>query len=227
MLLLLACAAPSDKIVTDVTIQGWIYDSPLAAEGDVVSTGTVTFLDQALVETARAEQPFPDFPGYWRATLPPGDDYTVVIDGGEGYYPAIWKGRAPTGDGLLFPMHGWRADQVDPFFESLEEGVGLDIHIGTEALVHVWGATLDRDSVHAGDISVLSNGGAGGVLEFVVEDGALAEAEPGGPVDYFFAFNLEPGEITVVLDQDGVITEEFYGAQGGDIVAPWYFQGLR
>ncbi|MCP4807629.1 MAG: hypothetical protein GY913_33740 [Proteobacteria bacterium] len=228
MWLLLACvpAAENDDD-GKVNVQGWVYDSPIAGDGEVVSTGSVTFLDQALVEMAVGEQPFPDYPGYWRAELDSGVEYTAVIDGGEGYHPAIWKGRAPTGDGLIFPMFGWNVDHVDPFFEGLEEGVGIDIHVGTEALVHVWGATLDRDSIHADDISILSNGGAGGVLAFVVEDGVLVEAEPDGPVDYFFAFNLEPGEITVVLDQDGTVTEEFYGAQGGDIVAAWYFQGVR
>ena len=227
MFLLLGCLTTPTGTSDEVTVQGWIYDSPLAGEGEVVSTGTVTYLDQALVEMASADQPFANYPGYWRATLPAGDEYTAVVDGGEGYHPAVWKGRAPTGDGLLFPTFGWRAEHVDPFFEGLEEGIGLDIHVGTDALVHLWGATYDRDSIHADDIAVLANGGAAGVLAFTVEDGVLVEAEPDGPVDYFFAFNMEPGEITVVLDQDGVVTEEFYDALAGDIVAAWYFQGVR
>ncbi|HJN75229.1 MAG TPA: hypothetical protein QGF58_14975 [Myxococcota bacterium] len=226
-MLLLACYVVTPEPSSEVTVQGWVYDSPLAGEGEVISTGSVTYLDNNLVELTEAEQPFPSYPGYWRATIPADEEYNLVIDGGEGYHPAIWRGRAPTGDAQSFPVFGFRSEQVDTFFEDLEAVTGVDVHVGTEDLVHVWGSPNDPESVSGDEIGVYANGGAGGVLAFAVNDEGVLEQTVDSPVHYFFAFNLEPGEIVVAFDQDGVVTEEAYATVGGDIVAPWYFEGTR
>lgn len=229
LVLFTGCIALSvgDEEPTEVSIQGWVYDSPLSGEGEVVSTGSVTYFDSNLVELVEAEQPFADYPGYWRATLPADEEYTVVIDGGEGYHPAIWKGRSPTGDALSFPVFGFRSDQVDPFFEELEAAITVDIHVGTEDLVHLWGSPMDPESVSGAEIAVYNNEAARGVVAFTINDEGILEQTLDAPVHHFFAFNLEPGETSVVFEQDGVVSEESYVAGPGEIIAPWYFEGSR
>jgi len=229
MLLLTGCVSltPSTEAPTEVSVQGWISQSPLAAEDEVMATGEVTYFDLNLIELTAAEQPFQNYPGYWRATLPADEEYNLVVDGGDGYYPALYRGRAPTGDALSFPIFGFNAAQIDPFFESLEEVIGVDIHIGTEDLVHVWG-TVDPDYAVAGsEIAVYSNDAAVGVFPFFINDDGVLEQSVDDDADYFFAFNLAPGRVTVAFEEDGVVTEERYDCLGGEIVSAAYFRGSR
>ncbi len=186
-------------------------------------------LDLNLVELAQGEQPFPDYPGYWRVELPAGEEYFLRVEGPD-HYPALYRGQAPTGHGLTSALFGFEVGPTADFFAGVEEAVGLDIGLESPDLVHLWGVPNlgDEDStVHCEDLAVLHNGAAASVVCFALnEDGVLAQTSA-GPVDHFFAFNMLPGELIVRVTVGDEQLEELWFPQGGDIVAAWYFEGLR
>jgi hypothetical protein len=234
LVLLTACAQLQPWLSTEteppevVTLQGWVYDSPLSSE-TALDDGWLTYLDLNLVELAQGEQPFPDYPGYWRVELPAGEEYFLRVEGPD-HYPALYRGQAPTGHGLTSALFGFEVGPTADFFAGVEEAVGLDIGLESPDLVHLWGVPNlgDEDStVHCEDLAVLHNGAAASVVCFALnEDGVLAQTSA-GPVDHFFAFNMLPGELIVRVTVGDEQLEELWFPQGGDIVAAWYFEGLR
>ena len=239
LLSLLACAqlqpwlSPQSEPPEVVSIQGWVYDSPLSTE-TALDDGSLTYLDLNLLELAQGEQAYEDYPGYWRVELDSAQEYFLRIEGPD-HHPALWRGRAPTGHGISSALFGFERGPTDDFFGNLEEAVGLDIALDSDELVHLWGVPNmgEQDStVWCEDLEILHQGANASVLCFAVnEDGVLAEVNQ-GPIDHFFAFNMLPGELIVrqtVYDEgaEPEELEELWFTLGGDIVSAWYFEGLR
>ena len=177
----------------------------------VFTGGTVTFtLDGT--EYA-AEEPYDGYPGYWLAAdpLPPSTPFQLDIAGADSY-PTVWAGDTPSANGYWLP--GYLFAMPPDYWDGLVDGLGLtggqrpdDV---TDGAVHLWGLPLDDDWACE---DILVNGEAPRC--YTLSDDGVLEAVDEGPVDWFFAFDLEPGD--VVLD-DGQGGGETWTVEAGSIV---------
>lgn len=216
LLLLAGCGAERGQraFSEEVSFAGWVYESPSSTEAEaVLADATLTFdVAGALVA---AEQPYEDYPGYWAVALPSAAPFTLRIEG-EGLYPSVWAGDAPRSDGSWFSGALFGAEQgfLDDWLTTLAEGTGLSIGPLGGDNSHVWGYPLDGSVWDCAAVRVADER----VHCFAVqEDGTLAEVTE-GPLDYFFAFDLPPGDIVV---DSGLGAVEVYPTTGGELV--WAF----
>ncbi|MCB9744944.1 MAG: hypothetical protein H6741_29180 [Alphaproteobacteria bacterium] len=229
---------------TEVSITGYLYNGPFPDADDIVITGeeaVVRALDpeDGVSLLFEGQELYPEtYPGYWGLVLEPEQPYLLRIDGGPGHYPALWSGVAPPGDGL-FPseaavgdslrtgIFGWPQDFVDAFFAQLAESEGVEIQdLALGEVCHLWGGPADPEAVRGDRITVEGGDGQPAtVFAYTVDEetGGLVRTSD-GPVYYFLAFNLAPGEVLVRFDGDAAATT-LYPAEGGDLIAPWYFLG--
>lgn len=226
-----------------VALSGYLYRtiSPDTEDPVVVGDALVEFtaLDGGLLSAG--EELYPNrYPGYWGADLPPNTEYELRVDQGEGSYPALWRGRSPVGDGF-WPgsgalleedqragVFGWQKDQVDGFFASVAEAEGVTIQaLDDGQVVHVWGGPNSPDLVRGDGFQVIGGDGESAQVYtygFDAISGELARTA-GSPVHYILAFNLAPGEVVVAYEDDQGRAETTYNALGGDLLAPWFFEG--
>jgi hypothetical protein len=216
LLLLLACGSERGlrEAPDEVTYGGWVYQGP-PADDVVLSDGPLTFTlgDEVVL----AEQPYADYPGYWLATLPPGAPFQLRVEG-EGAYPTVWAGDTPKANGtwLAGALFAGEKAYIDELFAGLDLGSTV---IGSlkRGAIHLWGVTNDRE---AWDCATITVQGAAPMCFAADESGALQRVTE-GPVDWFFAFDLAPGE--VVLD-DGTGPIETWTATDGDLVMAFWLE---
>jgi len=236
LLLLLSCDALDPFLqevrepVTEVSYAGTVLASTFDFETPF-SGGTMTWLDLDGGVLADGEEPNPtDSPGYWTAVLPPEEEYVLRADGGEGYYPAVVRGRSPGGNGLWFTgaLFGWPMALTDPYFTDTAIQIGVTLEPLTDGQVaYLWGA-VHPDAVETfegGRMTVIDGDGRETRASALVveEDGSFSLTDT-PPADYFLAFNLAPGDITVLYDGAAGTVETLYpDVQGGDIVTPWFY----
>ncbi len=235
LVLFIACAqlqpwlAPESPRPQDVTLQGWVYDSPMSTER-ALDDGTLSYLDLNLVPLAEGEQPFTDYPGYWLVELPAAEEYFLRVEGPD-HFPALWRGTAPTGNGITASLFGFERGPTGDFFGGVEDAIGLDIGLESEDLVHIWGLPNQNEdgvsTVWCEDLEVLHNQAGATEICFAVNDQGSLEQVDSGPVDHFFAFNMLPGDLVVRQTVGDEELEELWFTRGGDIVSAWYFEGLR
>ncbi|MFN7145189.1 MAG: hypothetical protein ACK4YP_15540 [Myxococcota bacterium] len=218
LLLLLACgsergvrAAPDE-----VTYGGWVYEGPPSGEV-VLADGALTFTLPG-AEPVAAEQPYAGYPGYWLATLPPGVPFQLRVEGAN-VYPTVWAGDTPEANGtwLAGAVFAGEKGYVDGLFESLE--LGSPIGALDRGAVHLWG--LPNDAA-AWDCAAIRVQDTAPVCFAADETGALVRVTE-GPVDWFFAFDLAPGE--VVLDDGSGPIETWTAAEGDLVMAFWLEHG--
>lgn len=226
----------------EVSLSGYLYNGPYPDAEDPVITGSeaaVTALDPAdgVTVIAEGEEPYPDtYPGYWSLTFAPEQEFLLRIEGGPEHYPALWAGRAPPGNGL-FPstaevgaqqragVFGWPMELVDGLFAEIAASEGVDLQDLAEGeICHLWGGPFDPEAVRGDQLAVEGGDGEPATVfayTLDADSGALVRTTA-GPVYYFFAFNLAPGEVWVELDGEASTA---YIAEGGDLISPWFFQG--
>lgn len=216
--LLLACA--TERGVRDapdvVSYAGWVYLGPPSAEV-VLANGTLAFTTEE--GAFEAQQPYVDYPGYWLAELPASTPFQLRIEG-EGAYPTVWAGDAPSANGSWFAGALFAAETtyVDELFGALDTGMRRPGALADGA-THLWGVPNEPDAWACEDVRVQ---GGGVTCYSIDESGALARVDE-GPVDWFFAFDLTPGE--VALD-DGTGPIETWTTGAGDLVmALWLEHG--
>ena len=140
---------------TEVVYAGTVLEGPPASENPNFTDGVLAFTVDGQTEPVLASQPFAENPGYWRVTLPPGEGFTLRVEGSqEDSYPAVWRGRSPEETGLWYTgaVFSWPHSTVDPFFESLAES--LDIEIGDlkeDPVVHLWGLVSNPEDASRAD----------------------------------------------------------------------------
>lgn len=249
LLLLTGCSvtdawlAPGDDGDGLVSLAGYVYSSPFPESTDAIITGDaqVEFFDLDGGSLAVAEEPFADdYPGYWRARLPPDTDYQLRIDGGEGTRPALWRGVSPPSSGFWpatapvleadqrAAVFGWDAALVDEFFASVGESEAIsvdDLDDGESS--HLWGGPANPDAVRGDSLRVVDgDGDEVAVYAYVIDPATLTLSRTSGsPVHYFVALNLAPGDISVAIDgADGGVAEATWRAEGGEVIAPWFFE---
>lgn len=219
LLLLLACGSERGvrEAPTEVSYGGWIYDGP-SAEG-VFTGGDATF--QFEDEAIAAEEPYEGYPGYWMPEdpLPPDAPFQLTLSG-AGSYTTAWAGDTPSANGYWLP--GYLFAMPPDYWEGLVEGLGLPTGQRPDGVdeggVHLWGLPLDEDWQCE---DLLVNGEAPRC--YAISDDGVLSAVDEGPIDWFFAFDLEPGE--VVLD-DGLGGGETWTVDAGTIVmALWLAHG--
>lgn len=228
MLLLVACSsAPwgtQDTAENAVLLQGYVYDHPLAADDEVLVDGELELMDmggQPMGQVTASGST----PGYYGLSVPPDEPYRLRITGGQ-HYTAVWMGIAPDRDGFFFPLFGFHRPSVEAVFADLEVQFGGEIDTESGERVHVWGRPLET-GLTTSDISVTDGQGSRpAVMGVRVDAGALIPTEPDEPVDYFFAFNLAPGDVEVAaIGAEGQEAATVYVTEPGDLVAAFYFVG--
>lgn len=216
--LLLACGAERGlRAAPDVvSYGGWVYSGPPSAEV-VLADGALTFTTaEGDVEAA---QPYADYPGYWLAELPPATPFQLRLEG-EGAYPTVWAGDTPGANGSWFAGAVFAAEQayIDDLLASLDTGMRSVGALGDGA-VHLWGLPNDREAWDCAEVSVQSRG----VSCYAFDDAGAIGPVSEGPFDWFFAFDLDAGEVT--LDDGTGPTETWTAAPGDLVMALWLEHG--
>lgn len=201
------------------------------------------FVDDDGEPLDEAERPYADSsPGYWRAQVPADVPFQLTVAPAADGYPAVFRGRTPSGDGVWFTsfVFSWPQIALDEHVASMGEQLGAEPTVLSESgLVHLWGSFYLPEAA-PGDLVVTD--GAGNVVDvhyWVVvdedtddqDDETLAAFAPGAvdpeliepataaPVTWFTAFDLEPGEITITSGE----LSETYTAEAGSVVTPAFF----
>lgn len=219
-LLFAACESERDTrpAADEVAFSGWVFESPASTEDDaVLGDGTLTFQLDGEDEPVEAEQPYEDYPGYWTATLPAKAPFTLRIEG-DGLHPSVWAGDAPGADGSWFAgtLFGAETSFVDDWFAALAEAEGFTVQpLGTD-VVHVWGQPLDGS---VWDCAAVRVAGTRPRCYAVDDTGAMTPVDA-GPFDWFFAFDLPPGDVEV---DSGLGAVEVYPTTGGELVWAFWF----
>ncbi len=227
---------------TEVSYGGTVYDGLPDGDGDVVlSAGTVDFLvpdadpgadRQALIDAGElyeATQPYSSSPGYWQATLPADTELVVRIET-ESSYPSVFSGRSPSWTGYWFAgvLFSWEKTTTDEFLVSLADQLGVDLApLDDGEKVHLWGVTRDDEQaarLEGRKITVIDGADRDvNVYPFEITEEGLLSQNYDAPVHYFFAFNLEPGDIALVLEgESGETVTERYPTLGGDMIGAWW-----
>jgi hypothetical protein len=198
----------------EVSYSGWVYDSPKYEALVVDGPLTFTLPDADSVE---AVQPYEDYAGYWQATLPRSTPFTLRVEA-EGAYPTVWAGDTPGADGswLQGNLFAGGIEVIDGVLASLDLPDTVTPRALADGAVDVWGVPLDGSDWDCAAVRV------GGTAPFCFDqgdDGTLTRVAD-GPFDWFFAFDLPPGDVRV---EDGFGGEETYPTQAGDLVLAFWW----
>ncbi len=199
----------------EVEYGGWVYLGPPSSEV-VLADGPLTF-SFAEAEPVVAEQPYDGYPGYWLATLPPGEPFQLRLEG-EGAYPTVWAGDTPGANGswLAGALFAGEKAYIDELI------AGLDLPLArpgalADGAIHLWGLPNDGTAWDCAAVRVQDTQ----PVCFVFDDEGVMSRVESGPFDWFFAFDLAPGD--VVLD-DGTGPIETWTAEPGDLVMAFWLE---
>ncbi len=204
---------------------GFVYASPDTSTGATLGGEAMVVAPDALDDEGEpepivAEEPYADdYPGYYDASVPPEARVAVHLDGGDAY-PTLWRGITPARNGRWLTGALFAADRA--YTASLMAALPLplgdspgDLDAGKR--VHLWGSPLDA----GWDCAAVRVAAVVPTCFVVGEDGSINRVAD-GEFDWFFAFNLEPGDI---LLESGLGAEETYSAEAGTFVMAHYFLG--
>ncbi len=205
---------PSDVVEYD----GYLFAGPTDQEVQLTGGSVVFTPDEG--EAVEAEQPFvDDYPGYWRASLPPSAPFALRIVGNTGY-PAVWRGVSPGADGSWFSgaLFGGDTEQVDAFLGALDLPATITVApLNEGAYAHVWGYPW----VAAGwDCALVTVNGARPLCYLQDPETGFVSRVDSGAFTYFVGLNVPPGAVVVDSGIGGV---ETYVAEGGDMVYAFWF----
>lgn len=242
LLVLTACTPltgwlfPDTGLPDEVALSGWVYTSPAPGSAeDVLTGGALTFTapDGAwLVEG----EPSQRNPGYWGGLLPPDEEFVLRVEGGEGFYPALWRGRSPARDGYWtgqavavegapwpgYALFGLERAFTDGVFTALAASFGVDVPALTDDTVHVWGAMATPGAAAGLEVGATCGDGVyqpALTLDLDPTTLAITRSE-GGPVTWFFVFGCAAGAVEVSAGGASSV----FPTRGGEIVTPWFFE---
>ena len=208
-----------------ITWYGTVLDGPYTGENGVLSGGDVLVYDLVGEQLAEGTEPYDDNPGYWKLKVPP-DEPAAIHLAGDGLLPAVWRGSTPSAQAFWYTGALFAYDQESwlPFLEQFDGQGGVSLEPLGDEICWLWGAPWDRDAWAGADIAITGGDGEGAVvLAYTLDDDGVLYETSSEPVDYFFAFNLHPGDVTVsVQATDGRSVEETWPAWPGEVVSAWY-----
>jgi hypothetical protein len=212
---------------TKVVYAGMVYETPPIVDVEPLEIGSVRFYKLDGSPLAEAIQPNSGTLGYWRSELPIDTEFQLLIESDVGY-PTLWRGVSPSGYGTWFSgaLFGYSVEFTDQLLGEIagSEGVEL-IPLEDGSVGHLWGSFTNPDDAAIADMS-LSDGAGNNVTLFgyeMDEDGLLIATDV-APIDFFFAFNIEPGTVSLsLLGGESPHTIEYYTV-GGEMISPWWLE---
>ncbi len=202
-------AAPADTAASGtIAWSGYVYTGP---QDDVDYTdgdaGISFTADDA--EPVAATAPYPDYPGYWSANVPPSTLVTVRVETDP---PAVWRVTTPDRDASWFrgALLGAEASEID----ALLAGLGAPAR-GSSAMVigSPWDDGWDCANVRvAGTVP----------LCFVVDSTGVVTPVDSGDISYFVAPEVPAGAVDVESGLGGVST---YTLAEGEVGMAFWFVG--
>ncbi len=227
-LLLPACGMWIYEETTDdgtVTWYGTVLDGPYTGDNGVLSGGDVLVYDLDEELLAEGTEPYSDTPGYWKLKVPPAESVAIHL-AGEDLLPTVWRGTTPTAQAYWYTgaLFGYHQESWLPFLEQFDGQGGISLEPLGDEVCWLWGVPWDGDDWAGADITITGGDGEESVaLAYTLDDEGLLYETDSEPIDYFFAFNLAPGDVTVsVQAADGRQVEETWPAWPGEIVSAWY-----
>jgi len=222
------------ELPTEVTWDGYVLAQLSdSTEAEVLDVGAVTLLDLDGAPLVAAEHLGN---GYWRAEDVPVDlDVAIRLEGPTAstdtlplMTPTVWRGRTPTGRAswLTGALYLRDLDYTDAFLTALEAFPGVDIPTladGESAVL--WGEPWDAQAWAGASLSVTDGAGedAPVIALMLAEDGSMAEAGEGDPIDLFVAWDLSPGTVTLDVEAaDGRTVSETWPAEAGELLSAIY-----
>ncbi len=208
---------------------GYILDGPYTGEDyGLFSDGSVEILDMGGQTVGWADQPYDSYEGYWRMEVPASTDLAIHLSA-DGFLPSLWRTRSPAMTAYWYTgaLFAYSEDTWLSFFEDFESVTGQVVEPLSDEICWMWGAP-DSPGDWAGATVELWDGDgvqADVFLYTLTDDGYLEQLSDSlaGQVDYFFAFNLAPGDIVLsVVAQDGRSFSVTYPAWGGEVLNAWY-----
>ncbi len=204
------------------------------AEVQVLDEGSVTLhdLDGALLAEAET-----DGSGYWRFNeVPVNTEVAIRLQGVSGgsstlpeMTPTLWRGLSPSGRATWLSGGLFLRDlaYTEDFLSTLEGFPGTSVTPLSEGTVaHLWGEPWEPERWADAEVVVTDGAGEDAELLLLViqEDGTIAEAQGGEPVDLFIAIDLAPGEVQLsVTTTTGAQAQETWPAEGGDLLSAIFF----
>lgn len=202
-----------------ISWSGYVYASPDTSTGAMVEDGPVSFVVDGEEEPVEAEQPYENYPGYWSVTLAPGVKTQIELTSAAAW-PTVWRATAPETDAAWLGGALVAADTafMDEFVGALPLGPLTSVDdLADGEVTHLLGTPLDD----GWDCAQVTVAGEPADCFAVGDDGTVTQVDSGS-FDYFFAFNLEPGDIVV---DSGLGGGDTYSTRGGDWIFALYFQG--
>ncbi len=223
------CYEERAALSEEVLYAGTVSQGPVAEDVLLVEEGSLSFADPSTGGLlAEGSQPYASELGFWEVVLPRRAEFQLRIESPDAY-PTVWRGRAPNRRGWWYTgaLFSWPHAVWDSFAEELEaQGMGPfpDLNDGERAAL--WGAPVDKNlqviPLGPGRVSVVDGDG---LLAEVLLVGAAEVPEGESVPTFFLAFDLAPGDITVLVSgESGEVVETHYTAQGGDVISAWWFE---
>jgi hypothetical protein len=216
--LLLACGTERGVRpgADSVSYGGWVYLGPPSSEV-VFGDGTVTF-EPTGVEPVEATQLYEGYPGYWVAeALPPRTPFQLRLEG-EGAYPTVWAGDTPSANGTWLSGALFAAEYAyidDLLVTFAPPAPAAPVGALADGAIHVWGLPNDGTAWDCANVRVQGRT----PVCYLFDEAGAATLVTDGPFDWFFAFDLAPGEI--VLDAGSGPIESWTAREGDLVMAFW------
>lgn len=201
-----------------ISWSGYVYASPETSEETQMESGSIWFSPDG-GEAVEAEQLYDDYPGYWSVDLEPEVPVQVRLET-DTAWPTVWRATTPGATASWLSGGLFAADMV--FMESWvgavpSTGFGAPEDLADGTVAHLWGSPYDS-GWDAADVRV---DGEPADCFVVNEDGTLDRVSS-GEFDYFMAFDLPPGEVSV---ESGLGAVETWNVSGGEWIFAFFFVG--
>ena len=204
---------------------GTILDGPYTGENDVLTEGTVTVegLDGELLD--EGSEPWSDYPGWWRVDVPP-DTPVYFRLAAEGMHPALWSTTTPGGAAYWYTgsLFAYEQETWGGWFQELADAEGVELG-SLDERCWLWGAPLSPDDWVGASLQLTDGDGQEVSLYSyrIDDDGLMSRSLVMNSIDYFFAFDLAPGDITLQVEaSDGRLVVMDFPAQAGEVISAWY-----
>ncbi len=210
----------------EVTWTGTIYDGPYTGDNDVLTGGSVVVEDLDGQTLAEGEEPYTTYEGYWRLTVPPSTDVVLRLSGDE-MYPTMWQVRTPERSALWYSggLFAYGQEVWGEFFEGIAGELDTTL---SEDLCWVWGVPYDSTDWAGASVTIASTAGKETVEATtqsfsVSEEGVMTPAVANAEVDYFFAFDVAAGDVSIDIEvADGRTLSLIYPDCAGEVVSAWW-----
>ena len=223
MLLFALFGCTQTATTEDILWSGYVYAKQQNGDLLQLQVGSLTMVDLTGEEVVSGEQPYDTSPSYWTFTIPKekqDQDVAIRIEA-DGHDNMLWRGKTPTDraiwlSGTLY-SHTKAYNQY--FFSAVSNTEVLPLD--TEDVVHLYGQPfLPSDWANA-EISITDGNGETQIVEaFSYDDDGVFSSDTSEKIDFFTAFNIEPGLVTLhVKLPDGTEITTDYPTKAGDLIS--------